>query len=162
MQPVCIPNKPLLGSCLSERVRCTGIKMADDEYDKLKDAHDAIADGDHPVEFAEAFTNWTAYYLVHEGPAEGNGPRVTSQRGERVMERRNCCSNSPNPFCLSDMSSAFVKSTYNFDPRRMPSQPVGFQSACAIIGMITGSRIPFRLQIVHAYSASARQLGLFL
>ena len=35
--------------------------MADDEYDKLKDAHDAIADGDHPVEFAEAFTNWTAY-----------------------------------------------------------------------------------------------------
>ena len=38
--PVCIPNKPLLGSCLSERVRCTGIKMADDEYDKLKDAHE--------------------------------------------------------------------------------------------------------------------------
>ena len=61
--PVCIPNKPLLGSCLSERVRCTGIKMADDEYDKLKDAHDAIADGDHPVEFAEAFTNWTAYTM---------------------------------------------------------------------------------------------------
>ena len=48
--PVCIPNKPLLGSCLSERVRCTGIKMlAESEYDKLKDAHDAIADGDHPT-----------------------------------------------------------------------------------------------------------------
>ena len=86
MQPVCIPNKPLLGSCLSERVRCTGIKMAQSEYDKLKDAHDAIADGDHPAEFAEAFTNWSSFTTGQlKAILESEGLTVDRQPYDRAV-----------------------------------------------------------------------------